>query len=91
VDKWAEAMSAATGALQDFRDAETKRQARNISQANSIVKDAMASLKCRYGIPTVSHIVSDHLSSQCSVDAIPILDRPMLIMSSWDDEEIERI
>lgn len=63
MDNWAEAMSAAARALHDFRDAEVKRQAQNINQANSIVEDAMASLKCRYGIPTLSHIVSDHLSS----------------------------
>jgi hypothetical protein len=63
VDKWAEAMSAAVRASEEFRDAETKHQTRLIDEANSIVEEAMASLKCRYGIPTFSNIVSNHLSS----------------------------
>jgi hypothetical protein len=45
VDKWAEAMSAAVRASEDFREAETKRQAQLIDEANSIVEEAMASLK----------------------------------------------
>jgi len=28
---------------------------------------------------------------QYSVDAIPILHKPVLIMSGWDDEEIENV
>lgn len=28
---------------------------------------------------------------QCSVDAIPILYKPESIMSSWDDDEIEKV
>jgi hypothetical protein len=27
---------------------------------------------------------------QCSVDAIPILDKHELIMSGWDEEEVEK-
>jgi hypothetical protein len=63
IDKWEEAISAAVRASQDFRDAEMKHQAQLINEANSIVEEAMTSLKCRYGIPTFSGIVSNHLSS----------------------------
>jgi hypothetical protein len=61
VDKWEEAISAAVRASQDFRDAETKHQAQLTNEANSIVEEAMASLKHRYGIPIFSGIVSNHL------------------------------
>jgi hypothetical protein len=44
-------MSAAVRASQDFRNAETKRQAQLTDEANPIVEEAMASLKRRYGIP----------------------------------------
>jgi hypothetical protein len=50
-------------ASQDFRDAEMKCQTQLNDEANSIVEEAMASLKRRYGIPTFSGIVSNHLSS----------------------------
>jgi len=52
IEKWAEAVSAAVKASQDFREAETKRQTQLIGEANSIAEEAMASLKCRYGFPT---------------------------------------
>jgi hypothetical protein len=63
VEQWEEAMSAAVRVSQDFRDAETKRQTQLTDEADSIVEEAMASLKRRYGIPTFSGIVSNHLSS----------------------------
>lgn len=55
--KWEEAMSAAVRASQGFRYAETMRQAQLISEANSVVEEAMGSLKCRYGIPMFSGII----------------------------------
>jgi hypothetical protein len=63
LDKWEEAMSAAVTASQNFRDAETKRQIQLTDKANSIAEKAVAYLKRRYGIPTFSGIVSNHLSS----------------------------
>ncbi|KAN0115875.1 hypothetical protein V8E52_006415 [Russula decolorans] len=67
VEQWEEAMSAAVRVSQDFRDAETKRQTQLTDEADSIVEEAMASLKR-------------------SVDAIPILHKPELIMpvGGWD-------
>jgi len=62
LDKWEEAMSSAARASQEFRDAETKRETRLTNEANSIVQEAMASLKRRYGFSTFSGIVSNHLS-----------------------------
>jgi hypothetical protein len=87
-------MSAAVRASQDFRDAEMKcqtAQTQLTDEANSIrvVEEAIASLERRYKFPTFSSIVSNHLSSKCSVDTIPILHKPELIMSGWGDEEIE--
>jgi hypothetical protein len=49
VDKWAEALSAAVKASHEFREADAKRQAGLIDEANAIVEGAMRSLKCRYG------------------------------------------
>lgn len=61
LDEWEEATSAAVRALQGFRDAETKRQAQLIDEADLIAEEAMISLKCRYEIPTFSGIViSNH-------------------------------
>lgn len=64
LDKWEEAMQAAVRASQDFRDAEIKRQAQLTNEADLIVEEAMISLKYRYGIPTFSSIISNHLSSK---------------------------
>ena len=64
-DKWEEAINAAVKALQDFREAEMKRQSQLINDANSIVEEAMAFLKYRYGIPKYlfSGNIYNHLSS----------------------------
>ena len=71
-----EAISAAIRASQGFRDAETKRQTQLTDKANLIVEDAMASLKHRYGgFNIYSNIVSNHPSSNVSVDAIPVLHK----------------
>ena len=59
--KWEGAISAAISALQDFRKAEMKRQAQLTDEANSIVEDAVISLKCRYEIPIFSSIISNYL------------------------------
>jgi len=56
-----EATGAAISALLNFRAAEGMHKAQLTNQANSIVEKAMASLKYRYGIPTFSSIVSNHL------------------------------
>jgi len=61
LDKWEVAMSSATIALDKFRDAETKRQARLTDEANSIVQEAMAALMCRYGSSAFRVIISDNL------------------------------
>ena len=54
VDKWEEAMNVATKASGEFREAEMKRQTQLINEANIIVEEAMASLKHRHVIPTLS-------------------------------------
>ena len=91
--QWEEAISAAIRASQDFRNAEMKRQTQLTDEVNLIiVEDAMASLKRRYGgFNIYSNIVSNHPSSNVSVDAIPVLHKPRSIMSGWDDEEIENL
>ena len=61
VDKWEEAISAATRALQGFRDAELKRQTQLSGEANLIVEEAMTSLKCRYGNVIFNGIISNYL------------------------------
>ena len=52
LDKWQQALSAAAKAVQDFGEAEVKRQAGHIDKANSMVDEAMVHLKERYQIPT---------------------------------------
>ena len=48
------AINAAIKAWQGFKDAEMKRQTQLTNEANSTVEEAMAALKCRYGIPIFS-------------------------------------
>jgi hypothetical protein len=62
-DKWKEAICAADKALDSFRDAEKFHQTQHTDMANSIAKEAMTSLKQRYGILTLSIIISNKLSS----------------------------
>ena len=57
--QWEEASSATVTVLQDFRDAEMKRQTQLTNEANLIVEKAMASLKCRYEVLIFSHIISN--------------------------------
>ena len=52
LDKWQQALSAAVKAAQDFGEAEVKRQAGQIDEANSMVEEGMVNLKERYWIPT---------------------------------------
>ena len=79
VDKWEEAMNVATKASGEFREAEMKRQTQLINEANIILEEAMASLKRRYVIPTLSGIVSDHLSSNVVwMQFQPLTERSLL-------------
>ena len=48
-EKWTPAISSAQKALTMFRDAETKRGAQLIDEANTTVEQAMETLKSRYG------------------------------------------
>lgn len=57
--QWEEAMHLAVRALEDFREAERQRQAQLTDDANSLVDQAMTSLKRRYEIPTFSGIISN--------------------------------
>ena len=52
LDKWQQALSAAAKAAQDFGEAEVKRQAGHIDEADKMVDGAMVQLKERYWIPT---------------------------------------
>jgi hypothetical protein len=61
--QWEEAICLAVRASEDFREAERKRQTQLTDEANSLVDQAMASLKLRYEIPTFSGITSNQLSS----------------------------
>jgi hypothetical protein len=90
VDKWEEAMSAAITS-QEFRDAETKRQTQLTEEANSTVEEAMAYLKRRYGIPTFNGIISNRLSSNVAWMQFRSFTNRSLIMSGWNDEEIEKV
>ena len=54
VEEWEKAISAAVKTWQGFKDAEIKRQAQLTDEANSIVEEAVAALKDRYGISTFS-------------------------------------
>jgi len=54
-------MSSATIALDKFRDAEMKRQARLTDEANSIVHEAMVSLMHRYGFSAFCVIISNNI------------------------------
>jgi hypothetical protein len=63
LDQLEEAMCLAVRASEDFREAERKRQTQLTDEANSLVDQAMASLKLRYEIPTFSGIISNQLSS----------------------------
>jgi hypothetical protein len=67
-DKWEEAINVTVKALQDFREAEIKRQTQLIDEANSITEKAMASLKSMYGIP--AFIFSDNISNHLSFNAV---------------------
>ena len=58
---WEEGIRLAVKAKEDFREAERKRQSQLTDEANSLVDQAMASLKLRYDIPTISGIISNHL------------------------------
>jgi hypothetical protein len=58
---WEEGIRLAVKAKEDFREAERKRQSQLTDKANSLVDQAMASLKLRYDIPTFSGIISNHL------------------------------
>ena len=67
-DKQKVAMNAAVKALQGFKEAEMKCQAQLINEANSVAEEAMASLKCRYEIPTF--IFSGNISNDLSFNAV---------------------
>jgi hypothetical protein len=67
-DKWKEAISVTVKAWQDFREAEMKRQAQLIDEANSIAEKAMASLKSWYGIS--AFIFCGNISNHLSFDAV---------------------
>jgi hypothetical protein len=69
-DKWAVAISVTVKALQDFREAEIKRQTQLIDEANSIAEKAMASLKSMYGIPAFIFIFSENISNHLSFNAV---------------------
>jgi hypothetical protein len=58
---WEEGIRLAVKAKEDFREAERKRQSQLTDKANSLVDQAMASLKLRYDISTISGIISNHL------------------------------
>jgi hypothetical protein len=63
LDQWEEAIHFAVRASKDFREAEKKRQTQLTDEANSLVDQAMGSLKQRYEIPTFSSIISNQGSS----------------------------
>ena len=89
LDKWERAIGSARQALEMFRDAETKRQVQLINEANAIVQKAMESLKYRHASLMSSCITP--LITHYSIDDVPIIRAPALIMSGWDDGEVEKV
>ena len=87
--EWEEALRLAGDALKKFRAAETMRRHKLLDQANTTAQDAMDILKRRYGPSMLIHIASINLKIQFSTDKVPGIVKIDLIMSDWDDKELE--